>query len=59
MMESYVSKKILIVKKNNNNLILTLGGVGEFSKVIQTLDYVLGLHNCRILQTPYVNTEKV
>ena len=27
------------------SLILTLGGLGEFSKFMQTLDYVSGLHN--------------
>ena len=48
--------------------VLTLRALKEFSKVMQTLDYVSGLHNCcmsRILSTllefrwVYVNTEKV
>ena len=48
------------------SLILTRRGLGEFSKVMQTLDYFSGLHNCLEFSQPssvfrlgYVNTEKV
>ena len=34
------------------SLILTLGGLGEFSKVMQTLDYASGLHNCLEFSQP-------
>ena len=41
------------------SLILTLGGLGEFSKVIQTLDYISGMHDCmsKILSTLLVLDE--
>ena len=31
---------------------LPLEGLGEFSTVMQTLDFVLGLHNCLELSQP-------
>ena len=42
---------------------LNTRGLGEFSKVMQTLDYVSGLNNCLefslVFSWGYVNTEKV
>ena len=34
------------------SLILTLEGLGEFLKVMQTFDYILGLHNCLEFSQP-------
>ena len=33
-------------------IILTLGGLGEFSKVMQILNYVSGLHKCLKFSQP-------
>ena len=35
------------------NLILTLGELGEFSKAMPTLHYVSGLHNCLEFSQPF------
>ena len=52
------SKKKVIVEWFTNNSIeiisglLTFGGLGEFWKVMQTLDYVSGLPNCLEFSQP-------
>ena len=64
--EAYASDKGNSTFSVFTDLDLTIGGLGEFSKVIEILDYVSGLHNClefsqpsSCLESGYVNTEKV
>ena len=57
---AYFYELFYICTCNNNRvlfrclqtLILTLAGLGEFSKVMQTRDVVKGLHNCLEVSQP-------